>query len=124
MKIFYKLFFFFTIALGLSGLNAGAQGLEQQRVFNTSSEKKIVAYPVPANNFVYFKLSPGLRSEARTVELVSVIGRTVATQRINANDSEDIVFNNLVQLPEGVYIGVAKNADGKILQTTKLIIQR
>lgn len=125
MKIFYKLFFFFTVASGFAGLNAAsAQSLEQQRVFNTSGDKKIVAYPIPANNFVSFKLSPGLKAETRTVDLVSVIGRTVATQRVNAGDNDDIIFNNLAQLPEGVYIGVAKNADGKILQTTKLIIQR
>ncbi len=124
MKIFYKLFFFFSIALGIASLDANAQSVEQQRVFSNSNEKKIVAYPVPASNVVYLKLSPSLRAEAKTVELVSVIGRTVATQRVIDGDNDDIVFNNLSQLSEGVYIGVTKNADGKILQTTKLIIRR
>lgn len=124
MKILYKIFFFFSLALSIASVDASAQSLEQQRVFSTTSDKKITAYPVPANSVVYFKLSPGLRAEAKTVELVSVIGRTVATQRVIAGDTDDIMFNNLSQLSEGVYIGVTKNADGKILQTTKLIIQR
>ncbi len=124
MKILYKIFFLLSLSLAGVFYSAEAQTNEQQRIYSNGADKKLTAYPTPASNTVYFKLSSGLRAEARTVELVSVIGRTVAVQKINANDNDDIVFSNLSQLPEGVYVGVTKNAEGKVLQTTKLIIQR
>lgn len=124
MKILYKIIFLLSLSLAGVSYSADAQTNEQQRIYSNGADKKLIAYPTPANNTVYFKLSASLRAEARTVDLVSVIGRTVATQKINVNDNDDIVFNNLSLLPEGVYVGVTKNADGKVLQTTKLIIQR
>lgn len=123
MKLFYKIFFLLSISLGFASVGVHAQSNEQ-RVFSNNTEKKLTAYPIPANNILFFKLSAALKSEAKTVELVSVIGRTVAVQRVSANSDDDIMFNNLSQLPEGVYIGVTKDANGKILQSTKLIIQR
>lgn len=124
MKILYKILFLLSLSLAGASYSADAQSNEQQRIYSNGADKRFTAYPTPASNVVYFKLSANLRAEAKTVELVSVIGRTVAVQKINANDNDDIAFSNLNQLPEGVYVGVTKNADGKVLQTTKLIIQR
>jgi hypothetical protein len=123
MKILYKIFFLFLTAISFTGMVVSAQSNEQNRMFNNAGDKRIVAYPIPANNIVYFKLTPNLRAEAKTVELVSVIGRTVAVQKVTT-DNEDIVFSNLNQLPEGVYVGVTKNAEGKIINSTKIVIQR
>lgn len=124
MKILYKIFFLILTIISFTGIVGNAQSNEQNRMFNNAGDKRLVAYPIPANNIVYFKLTPNLRAEAKTVELVSVIGRTVATQKVNAGDNEDIVFSNLNQLPEGVYVGVTKNSEGKILHSTKIIVQR
>lgn len=124
MNKIYKLFLLFITCICAINFSSSAQSYEQSRIYNNAGDRKMMAYPVPAQSTVYIKLSPALRAEAKTVELVSVIGRVVAVQRINAGDGDEIVFNGLSQLPEGVYIGVTKNADGKTLQTTKLIIQR
>ncbi|RQO31314.1 hypothetical protein DBR32_04950 [Taibaiella sp. KBW10] len=121
MKLLYKIFLLAMLPLGFMVQDVKAQNVEQQRTLSTS-DKKMIAYPIPANSAVYFKISVALRNEAKTVELVNVIGKTVAIQNINA-DGNDIVFGGLNQLPEGIYIGVMKNTEGKIIQTTKLMIQ-
>ena len=109
------------LPFGFVAQDVKAQNVEQQRTLSIS-DRKMTAYPIPANNTVYFKITTSLRNEAKTVELMNVIGKTVAVQNVN-NDGNDIVFGGLSQLPEGVYIGVMKKAEGKIIQTTKLMIQ-
>lgn len=109
------------LPFGFIAQDVKAQSTEQQRTLSIS-DRKMTAYPIPANNTVYLKISQSLRNEAKTVELMNVIGKTVAIQNV-ANDGNDIVFGGLSQLPEGIYIGVTKNAEGKIIQTTKLLIQ-
>lgn len=121
MKLFYKIFLLAMLPFGFVAQDVKAQNVEQQRTLSVS-ERRMTAYPIPANNTVYFKISTSLRSEAKTVELMNVIGKTVAIQNVN-NEGSDIVFGGLSQFPEGIYIGVMKNADGKIIQTTKLMIQ-
>lgn len=121
MKLLYKIFLLALLPLGFMVQDVKAQSVEQQRNMSIG-DKKMIAYPIPANSAVYFKVSASLKNEAKTVELVNVIGKTVAIQNVN-QDGNDIVFGGLNQLPEGIYIGVMKNADGKIIQTTKLMIQ-
>ncbi|HRP89846.1 MAG TPA: T9SS type A sorting domain-containing protein [Edaphocola sp.] len=123
MKILYKIFLILLLGIGLHCQVAQAQSMEQQR-FSNNIEKRIYTYPNPANNIVSIKLSSGLKADAKSVDILSVIGRTVATQRVSSNENDDLVFTNLNQLPEGVYIVSVKNADGKILQSSKLLIQR
>ncbi|HTO16180.1 MAG TPA: T9SS type A sorting domain-containing protein [Edaphocola sp.] len=123
MKLLYKIFLLILLGAGISTFEVQAQSLEQQRFTNTI-EKRVYAYPNPANNIVSIKLSSGLKSDAKTVDLISVIGRTVASQKVSTYENEDLVFTNLNQLPEGIYIVTVKNAEGKILQSTKLMIQR
>lgn len=105
----------------LQGGKVQAQSSETKSI--GTLDKRMSAYPIPANNAVFIRLSPALKNEAKSIELISLIGRTVAQQNITGNEAGDIVFGGLSQLPEGVYISVTKNASGKILQTTKIAVQ-
>jgi hypothetical protein len=124
MKLIYKYFFLFTFTLltGAGILQLSAQ--DRDKTIISNQDKTIAIYPVPANNMASIRLSSALRSEVSQVEIINLIGRKLAEQPLMDKNTSDIVFTNLNELPEGIYMVVARDKFGKIIQSAKMIINR
>jgi len=124
MKIIYKLSFLLTIItfLGLGSTHVAAQDIERPIISN--QDKTISIYPIPANNIVNIKLSPALKNDVEKVEIINLIGRKLTEQTILDRSSLNITFNNLGELAEGIYMVVARDKYGKIIQSAKMVINR
>ncbi len=123
MKLIYKLSFLLTlIAFGWSSTEVFAQGNEKTII--TNQDKTITVYPIPANSSVNVRLSSSLRTEVEKVEIINLIGRKLSEQTIIDRSTTDITFNNLNEMPQGIYMVVARDRSGKIVQSAKMIINR
>lgn len=124
MKLVYKLSFLLTLiaSLGLSSMEASAQGKENTIISN--QDKTITVYPIPANTSVNVRLSASLKNEVEKVEIINLIGRKLTEQTIIDRSTTDITFNNLSEMPQGIYMVVARDKGGKIIQSAKMVVNR
>jgi hypothetical protein len=127
-NIFYKFAAIVTISASLffaAGSNAAAQqnnNTNENREIFSQQDLSLSVYPVPAKTSVYVRLSQGLKSQVDRMEMVNVIGRKVMEQTIADKNTTEIVFNNLNSLPKGLYMVIARDKYGKILQSAKMVI--
>lgn len=96
---------------------------EQTKVMNTEYSR-LTLYPIPADNKVTIKLNSTLREQVGQLQIVNVIGRIVKEQTIINKNTAEVTFNDLSDLPQGIYMIIARDNYGKILQSTRLIISR
>lgn len=124
MKLIYKLSFLLTLIsfVGLSSTEVLAQDAEKTVI--TNQDRTIKIYPVPANSVVNISLSPALRNEVDKVEIINLIGRKITEQTILDRSSMNITFNNLSEVAQGIYMVVARDKYGKIIQSAKMVINR
>jgi hypothetical protein len=124
MKLIYKLSFLLTLITftGLTSGEASAQGNEKTII--TNQDKTITVFPIPANNIVNIRLSSSLRNDVDKVEIINLIGRKLTEQTIIDKNTTDITFNNLGDMPQGIYMVVARDKSGKIIQSAKMVINR
>lgn len=128
-NIFYKFASVIIISTGLF-FAVSSNAVAQQSNSNTNENRELFSqqdlslsvYPVPAKTSVYVRLSPGLKSQVDRMEMVNVIGRKVMEQTIADKNTTEIVFNNLNSLPKGLYMVIARDKYGKILQSAKMVI--
>lgn len=124
MKLIYKLSFLLTVIAftGLTSVEVAAQGSEKTII--TNQDKTITVFPIPANNVVNVRLSSSLRNDVDKVEIINLIGRKLTEQTIIDRNTTDITFNNLGDMPQGIYMVVARDKSGKIIQSAKMVINR
>jgi len=124
MKFVYKLSFLLTLIafVGLHAMDAAAQGNEKTII--TNQDRTITVYPIPANTSVNVRLSASLKSDVEKVEIINLIGRKLTEQTIIDKSTTDITFNNMSEMPQGIYMVVARDKGGKIIQSAKMIINR
>lgn len=124
MKLIYKLSFLLTLIafMGLGSAEVAAQGNEKTII--TNQDRTITVYPIPANTSVNVRLSASLRNEIEKVEIINLIGRKLTEQTIIDKSTTDITFNNLGDMPQGIYMVVARDKGGKIVQSAKMVINR
>lgn len=124
MKLIYKLSFLLTLVsfVGLSTTKVAAQGNEKTLI--TNQDRNITVYPLPASTSVSIRLSASLKNEVDKVEIVNLIGRKLTEQTIIDKSTTDITFNNLGEMPQGIYMVVARDKGGKIIQSAKMVINR
>src|SRR5690606_5339780 len=125
MKFVYKLFFLgISLVLALSGSSVEVSAQGQEHPVLTNQDKTITIYPIPANQFATIRISPSLRAEVEKIEIVNLIGRKMSEQTIMNKQTTEISFTNLNEMPQGIYIVVARDKFGKIVQSAKMIINR
>ena len=125
MKLIYKLSFLLLIFLlgELSPVKVLAQqGNEKQLI--TNLDRTLTVYPIPANDRVTIRISSGLINNVDKIEIVSLIGRKIAEQTIIDNNATEITFNGLDDFPPGVYMVLARDKSGRIVQSSKMVINR
>lgn len=96
---------------------------EQSKIMN-NEYSRLTLYPIPADNKVTIKLNANLREQVGQLQIVNVIGRIVKEQTIINKNTSEVTFNDLSDLPQGIYMIIARDNYGKILQSTRLIISR
>ena len=125
MKLIYKLSLFLSMILlaELSSVSVSAQQGGEKTLI-TNQDRTLTVYPIPANNRVNVRLSSALRQEVDKVEIVNLIGRKLTEQVIIDNNTTEITFNDLGDFAEGIYMVIARDKSGKIIQSSKLVINR
>lgn len=79
-------------------------------------------YPVPMiSNTLTVKVHSTV--PIATFELRSLIGKKLQEKKYNGTEAE-VVFTDLSQYYSGIYVVVAKDANGKIVETMKFTINR
>ncbi len=124
MKLIYKLFSLLAFIFSVGGTPTELLAQNSEKAIITNQDKTITLYPIPANTIINIRLSPALKSEVDKREIVNLIGRKLTEQMIFDRTSTEISFNNLSELPQGIYMVVARDKFGKIIQSAKLIINR
>jgi len=125
MKIIYKLSLLLSMMLlaELSSVSVSAQQGGEKTII-TNQDRTLTVYPIPANNRVNVRLSSALRQEVDKVEIVNLIGRKLTEQVIIDSNTTEITFNDLGDFKEGIYMVMARDKSGKIIQSSKLVINR
>jgi hypothetical protein len=125
MKIIYKLSLFLSLILlaELSSVSVSAQQGGEKTLI-TNQDKMLTIYPIPANNRVNVRISASLRTDVDKIEIINLIGRKMTEQTIIDSNTTEIAFNDLGDFAQGIYMVVARDKSGKIIQSAKMVINR
>lgn len=110
MRKFRLLIALLLLSLALN-LQAGDEG------------KLISLFPVPLKGNVLTVRLNAPNSAVSGVELRNLIGKKLQEREFPKGNSE-IVFDNMDTYPNGVYVVLAKDSYGKIVEIAKFIINR
>lgn len=125
MKIIYKLSLFLSLILlaELSSVSVSAQQGGEKTLI-TNQDKTLTIFPIPANNRLNVRISASLRADVDKIEIINLIGRKMTEQTIIDSNTTEIAFNDLGDLAQGIYMVVARDKSGKIIQSAKMVINR
>ncbi len=101
-----------------------AQTQNGENISIMTNQNTMTVFPTPADSRAYVKLSPSLRNRVEKVEIINLIGRKLKEQIIISKSTTEISFNDISELPQGIYMVVARDEFGQILQSSKLVISR
>lgn len=89
-----------------------------------SDDKKLFSlYPVPLKTAVLRVKLNNSYSEPLTIELRNLIGRKLQEKTFPVG-SDEISFQDMDSYPNGIYVVLAKDAFGKIIESTKFVIEK
>ncbi len=92
--------------------------------FNSMADNRpFKIYPVPCDRNELTAEVMQATSGIASFELRNLIGRRLQFKTI-LNGDDKVVFLDMLDYPEGIYVIIAKNADGKFVASTKFIIER
>jgi len=94
----------------------------EHKNFFMSQDKSLTIYPMPASTVAYIRIAPALRNVVDKVEIVNIIGRKVTEQSIIDKSTTEVVFSDLGNIPKGMYMVIARDKSGRIVQSAKLIL--
>ncbi len=108
-----KRFVVLVTFLVCSTLLAGAQ----QRKSN------IELFPVPLKaDQLKVRMKPATAGKAASIELRNFIGKKL--QSIQCDGNKNLIFTEMRQYPEGVYVVLVKGKNGKIVESAKFTIAK
>jgi len=108
------------LGVGFGFPNINAQ--ENDRRIISNQEKTITIYPVPARSVAHIRLSPALKPDVEKVEIINLIGKKITEQTVIDKSASEIIFSNLGELPQGIYMIITRDKYGKILLSAKMMI--
>ncbi len=85
--------------------------------------KLISLYPVPLKTSTLFVKLNQTGSGINRIELRNLIGKKMQEKSV-LSGTDEIYFDDLLAYPNGVYVVIAKNNDGKVLEISKFILNR
>lgn len=119
----YIIAFLLTLVGLVPAQTSNGHTFEQSYELKVNS-KKMVVYPTPATNYVTISLPTGLKEYTAKVEIMDISGRRVMEQKKYDRSTSEMTFNNISELPAGVYIISAVDQDGRVLQSSRMIINK
>lgn len=84
----------------------------------------LYTYPNPVGNKLNVKISNNLKQQVYKVEIVNVVGKKLREQQLLDRNTTEVSFNDLDDVPQGVYLVIARDEYGKILQSNKFLISK
>ena len=94
-----------------------------QYISGSDDKRPFKIYPVPCDRNELTAEVMQVASGIASFELRNLIGRRLQLKTI-LNGDDIVVFLDMLDYPEGIYVIIAKNADGKFVASTKFIIER
>jgi hypothetical protein len=93
-------------------------------VFAASDDVRLFSlYPVPLKSSrIYVRLQQS-NTGISTVEIRSLIGKKIQSKQLRIGEVE-IAFDDMDANPNGVYVVVAKDANGKVLEINKFVLNK
>lgn len=111
--------------LALISPSASAQSVNNEQRFEINTNtKKLSVYPTPASSFVNVSVPMGLREQVDKIQILDISGRIVMEQKILNKNISEVSFYNLSTLVDGVYIIVARDREGRMIQSSKMILDK
>ncbi len=83
------------------------------------ADKNITLYPNPARSTINLNFNPG--AGIRTVALYNLIGKNVASYRVNGNSGKMTL--DISSIPAGIYYVRLQNAEGEVIATRRFTRQ-
>lgn len=120
-----KLLLYILLTCSSSLVYFNAIGQQQDNKTTYSNESlNLVTYPNPVSNRLTVKFSNNLKQQVHKLEIVNIIGKRLREQQILDKNTSEINFNDLEDLPQGIYLIIAKDEYGKIIQSNKFLINK
>lgn len=120
-----KLLLYILLSCSSSLVYFNAIGQQQDNKTTYSNESlNLVTYPNPVSNRLTVKFSNNLKQQVHKLEIVNIIGKRLREQQILDKNTSEINFNDLEDLPQGIYLIIAKDEYGKIIQSNKFLINK
>ncbi len=94
--------------------------LNSTGAFAGDTDKRFNLFPVPAISYVQLQFISDAK-DVDKVEIMNLVGKVVAEQPYYETTQYRI---DLTNVPKGIYMITAKDKNGKVLQTSKLIISK
>lgn len=111
-----------ALLLGVS-YSSHAQQQDNRGILSNESIN-LYTYPNPVGNKLNVKISNNLRQQIYKVEIVNVVGKKLREQQLLDRNTTEVSFNDLDDVPQGVYLVIARDEYGKILQSNKFLISK
>lgn len=121
---FYLSMFMFIMALLVDNQLFAQNNNELRFEINNATNKKMSVYPTPASSFVNISIPLSLKESIDKIQILDIVGRVVLEEKIVNKSNAIITVYNLSNLANGTYIIAAKDSDGRLLQSSKLIINK
>jgi hypothetical protein len=123
-KIHTYIYYSILTLLFICTIHVNSVVAQQENTRISNEPMTLTLYPIPSDSKVNIRFSNTLKDKVAKVEIVNVIGRKLREQTIVDKSTTEVSFNNLSDMPQGVYMIIAKDEYGKILQSTRLLINR
>jgi len=98
----------------LAALQISFAGSEDNRLFTL--------YPVPLSSSTLTVSATSIYTNITSVELRNLVGKKL--QEKTMVGGKNVVFQDMDIYPNGLYVIIAKDVNGKILETSKFIINK
>lgn len=122
-----RLFTYIILLSALAAFSANesyAQSFHEQRFEIGNNAGKMSVYPTPASHFVNVAIPIGMRETVERIQIMDITGKVILEQKIWNKNVESVSFNNLSALANGIYIIAARDQEGKLLQSSKMVINK
>lgn len=106
------------------GIYIPVNAQQDNKKFISNESIEITTYPNPVINVLNIKLSPALRQQVYKIQIVNIVGKKIREQQVLDRNTTDVAFSDLDDVPQGVYLVIARDEFGKVLQSNKFMLSK
>lgn len=102
---------------------ASAQTPDKSSVLSNETIQ-VYTYPNPVTTRLVVRISNNFKQQVHKVEIVNIIGKKIKEQQLLDKNTTEIYFNDLAEVPQGIYLVIARDENGKVLHSNKFLIEK